>query len=136
MQNTAYLFKPSELIYIATDEKDKTFFQPWLDRGFRIRFLDDFWDSATLDDMNKNHFGMLEQVIASRGRVFVGTWFSTFTGYITRLRGYHGMSDLTTYFTNVEHHLRYHTPDFPRTPYYQREWDVAWRDIDEPPRMA
>ena len=33
---------------------------------------------------------MIDTIVASRARVFVGTWFSTFSGYITRLRGYYG----------------------------------------------
>jgi hypothetical protein len=32
---------------------------------------------------------MIDQLVASRGRIFYGCWFSTFTGYINRLRGYH-----------------------------------------------
>ena len=30
------------------------------------------------------------QVVCSRGEMFTGTWFSTFSGYITRMRGYLG----------------------------------------------
>jgi hypothetical protein len=39
-----------------------------------------FVQVANLSNVNKNYFGMIDQVVASKGRVFVGTWFSTFTG--------------------------------------------------------
>ncbi|RYH11033.1 hypothetical protein EON65_39095 [archaeon] len=37
--------------------------------------------------VTKNHIGMLEQIICANAHTFVGTPFSTFTGYITRMRG-------------------------------------------------
>ena len=32
---------------------------------------------------------MLDQLIASKGRVFFGTFFSTLSGYVNRMRGYY-----------------------------------------------
>ena len=32
---------------------------------------------------------MLDQLVASKGRVFIGTFFSTLLGYINRMRGYY-----------------------------------------------
>ena len=40
---------------------------------------------------------MIDQVICTQGDNFVGTWFSTFTGYIHRLRGFHGLGESTYY---------------------------------------
>ena len=37
-----------------------------------------------------NWAGMVEQHICRAASVFLGTWWSTFTGYITRIRGYRG----------------------------------------------
>ena len=78
-ENTKDLFTdPKEIIYIATDEKDHTFFEP-LAKHYNLRFLDDFKQVAKLGDVDPNLFGMIDTVIASRGRLFVGTWYSTFT---------------------------------------------------------
>ena len=41
-----------------------------------------------MKDFNKDYYGMLEQVVAANGRQFSGAWWSTFTGYITRMRAY------------------------------------------------
>ena len=49
-------------------------------------FLNDFMDA--LKGVSPNYFGMLDQLVAAQGRNFYGTFFSTFTGYISRIRGY------------------------------------------------
>jgi len=38
--------------------------------------------------MNTNYYGMLDQLVASKGRTFFGTYYSTLTGYMMRMRGY------------------------------------------------
>lgn len=74
------MWKPNEIIYVATDERNKTFFDPIAAGGHTIRFLDDYWDLAGLSDLDPNYFGMIDTIISSRARAFAGTWFSTFTG--------------------------------------------------------
>ena len=68
-----------------------------------VRFLDDYFELAGLANVNPNYLGMIDQVICSRGQYFIGTWFSTFTGYITRMRGYFGKHD----HTGMDHSLTY-----------------------------
>ena len=80
LANTKEVWKPNEIIYLATDERNKTFFNPIADAGYTIRFLDDYWELAGLGDLDPNYFGMIDTIISSRGRAFAGTWFSTFTG--------------------------------------------------------
>jgi GDP-fucose protein O-fucosyltransferase len=78
----------TRILYIATDEKDKNFFLPFR-QHFQVRFLSDFVLKAHLGDdhLNQNHVGMVEQVICANAHTFIGTPLSTFTGYITRMRG-------------------------------------------------
>ena len=80
-ENTKEVWKPNEIIYIATDERDKSFFDP-IAKHHDIRFLDDYWDLASLGDIDPNYFGMIDTIVSSRARAFAGTWFSTFTGYV------------------------------------------------------
>lgn len=48
--------------------------------------------------------GIIEQIICSRAESFVGTKLSTFSGYITRLRGYSlDIVDKATYFTDTKY---------------------------------
>jgi GDP-fucose protein O-fucosyltransferase len=61
-------------IYIATDEHDKSFFKV-LQEHYDVLFLSDFLPQ--LEGVNKNHFGMIDQLVASRGRKFFGCWHST-----------------------------------------------------------
>jgi hypothetical protein len=84
LENVGSHIPAGELVYLATDERNKTFFNDFKQRFPTLRYLDDYMEMAGLHDINPNLFGMIDQVIAARGRYFVGTWFSTFSGYITR----------------------------------------------------
>lgn len=104
-ENTQDIWLDNEILYIATDERDKSFFEPLKydadtgkEKRHELRYLDDYWDIANLGDMDPNYFGMLDTIVASRGRAFAGTYYSTFTGYINRMRGYHGMSMKDSYY--------------------------------------
>lgn len=88
--NIKHLLDPNvtKILYISTDEKDMNFFEPFR-QHFTLRFLHHLTISAHLGDhhLNQNHIGMVEQTICANAHTFVGTPFSTFTGYITRMRG-------------------------------------------------
>ena len=86
--NIGGLFNKSvtKLLYISTDERNMTFFQPFF-KDFTVRFLADYSGPALLGKTNQNHVGMVEQTICACAHTFVGTPLSTFTGYITRMRG-------------------------------------------------
>jgi len=136
--NTKDVLEPGATIYIATDERDKTFFDP-LKEHYDIKFMDDFND--LLVGINTNYYGMIDQLIAARGRKFFGCWHSTFTGFINRMRGYHSLKDkapghekgllpTTYYYTPVENKYDMHkfAPLFGAM--YNREFPTSWRDID------
>ena len=127
-ERTRDYLQDGEVLYIATDEKAKDFFKPMASR-YTLRFLDDY--VHLLKGISSNHYGMIEQIVASRGRTFSGTFFSTFSGYINRLRGYYGFSDSTFYyFAPPEKKRVTHNQSWPTTPYYTREWPTAWEGID------
>eukprot|EP01083_Nonionella_stella_P115823 343729_1 len=67
--NLKETFVDNEIIYIATDERNKTFFDPIKEHN-DIKFLDDYWEMAGLSNLDPNYMGMLDTIIASRGRVF------------------------------------------------------------------
>jgi hypothetical protein len=135
--NTKDILVPQSAIYIATDERDKAFFTP-LREQYKIFFLDDFLHLAP--DLNKNYYGMLDQLIASRGRTFVGTYYSTFTGYINRIRGYHSQKDTADGYLKGVINSYYYIPKENKQdlkhyislkePLWAREFPVGWRDID------
>ncbi|KAL7578105.1 hypothetical protein ACA910_015036 [Epithemia clementina (nom. ined.)] len=131
-------------VYIATDEvRQKSFFDP-LKQHYDILFLDDF--RPELHGMNPNFFGMLDQLVAARSRTFFGCWFSTFTGYINRLRGYdsdwhqlpgfeQGILDSYYYATaDKKYRMREYWPI--SGAHYAREFPIAWRNIDHGIGMA
>jgi hypothetical protein len=129
---------PNATIYIGTDERDWSFFQPLADH-YDLLFLDDFHDLFA--DVNRNFYGMLDQLITSRGWVFHGCWFSTFTGHINRIRGYHSVKDKapghedgtlpTTFYYAMEDSKMHMTEFYPvKKQFYAREFPTVWRGID------
>jgi len=128
-ENTKEIWKPKEILYIATDERNKTFFDP-IAEHHDIRFLDDYFDLAKLGDLDPNWFGMIDTIVASRGRAFAGTFFSTFTGYINRLRGYHGLSMNDTWYSWLPRKDKMHSWERVDGFAYAYEWPDGWIGID------
>lgn len=126
-----------DTVYIATDEKDKDFFKPLMEH-YDVVFLDDFHDA--LGGVNTNYYGMIDQLVASRGRTFFGCWFSTFTGYINRLRGYHANNEKAPGYEQGIHNSWYYALEdrydhlqtfYPvKQSFYAREFPTSWRLID------
>lgn len=125
-------------VYVGTDERRKDFFQA-MTTYWDVLFLDDFKD--LLGGIDKTHFGMIDQLVTSKGRTFFGCWFSTFTSYITRLRGYHsqnnedegyeqGLLPTTFYYALKDHKTKLHEYWPIKKLFYAREFPTAWRTID------
>ena len=47
----------------------------------------DYIAEAAVGDLNQNYIGMIEQIVCANAHTFVGTPLSTFTNFITRMRG-------------------------------------------------
>jgi hypothetical protein len=129
LENTQHIFEDGEVIYISTDETDMSFFEPLKSR-YQIKFLSDFKELAGLDQLDRNFVGMIDVVVASRGREFVGTYFSSFSAFIGRLRGYHGMSGMKMHYGHLKHMNETHKWVFPHASYSAREFPLGWVAID------
>ena len=125
-------------VYMATDEvRDKAFFAP-LAEHYDMLYLSDFTEE--IKGLSPNFYGMLDQLVASRSRTFFGCWFSTFTGYINRLRGYdsdlhkrpgfaHGIVNSYYYaLADKKYRMREYWPI--SGSHFAREFPLAWRNID------
>ena len=129
-------------LYLATDVRNEFFFAPLHQAGLTIFTLSNFTDVLAAHGLRTElHGGMVEQLVAAQSEEFVGTDTSTTTSYIVRLRGYLGRGEtssrVATLRRSVER-LREHAQ--PRPPFWDREWPVAWKDIDaracdEPPLL-
>lgn len=127
--NSKELWRPNELLYIATDEKNKTWFEP-IQKHRPIKFLDDYSEMAGLANVDSVYIGLIETIIASHGRTFVGTWFSTFSNYINRLRGYNGRSMEDSWYSYLPRKSKMHGWEYPNGNYGAREFPIAWVGID------
>jgi GDP-fucose protein O-fucosyltransferase len=77
-ENVQDVLTEGSTVYVATDEHKKSFFDP-LKEHYDIVFMGDFMDQ--LQGVNKNHYGMIDQLVASRGRIFFGCWHSTYVSH-------------------------------------------------------
>lgn len=112
-KNIENLVPEGATLYIATDEKKEEFdtmFGSVFKKRWKVKTYNDF---AHLLEVPSNWIGIIEQIIAARGKAFIGTKMSTFSGYITRLRGY--MSDIKNkeiYFTDTKYPHDYNNPKY------------------------
>lgn len=117
--NGSAIIPPGSFVYISTDDPDgkcagclvqripcekyelpkptgcqvDTSWNAFIKAGWKIRFLKDYMKQGHLRHVNPNALGMIEAIVCSRAKIFAGTWFSSFSGYIVRLRGYHGLAE-------------------------------------------
>lgn len=165
VSNTRGLLRKGETLYIATDDAPqrrhhsvgKISFDPakpaqanhsWfapLSNEYPTRFLSNF--KGRLDGRTPpRQFASIEQLVCARARVFVGTYLSTMTSYVHRLRGY--MADVPSkQFLYIghkyPHDYRRNAPHagLGRTgptwgvikgghPFWGREYKEAWEDSE------
>lgn len=100
IKNTRAALPPTEPLYIATDEKDPAFLSEWrqLYTHERIYSLEANMSDA-IADAPKHWLGIIEMIVLSQARLFIGSRLSTFSGYVTRLRGYTNQTYQETHFT-------------------------------------
>ena len=79
-------FGDGGVIYVATDSRgDEADFLDSIDESVKIVSLRNF--ITDISRVDPKFYGMIDQVVASRSEVFLGTYFSSFTNGINRLRG-------------------------------------------------
>ena len=135
MDNVGALFRPKEVLYLATDENDAQFFAAMAKTHEVFRWHDFFGarGGAVLEGVKVTPklIGLVEQVICSAGRVFVGTEHSTYSAYISRLRGYNNAPD-TGFYTHTTRYAKtcdQHSCDQPtQGQRYKYEFSTMWRD--------
>ena len=112
--------RPKE--YGCPDDPSWTAFEA--EKGWHVVMLDDFH----LGDLNPNFFGMVDQLVCTKAKIWVGTFWSTFSAYIHRMRGYHGLGEASYYHTPGK--LRDLQMEKRSGPGWMREWRAGWTDDD------
>jgi hypothetical protein len=125
-------------LYIATNERDRSFFDP-IARAYDVQMFSD-----VREDRNYLPYvaACADMLICASARVFVGNRLSTFSGYITRLRGYRKAANTEIFFTdqrptNPRRRRKSSRPRFSwqesiaaGTPIWGREYREGW-EFDE-----
>jgi hypothetical protein len=65
-KNVHDIIPNGSIVYVATDERNKTFFDP-IRPMYDVKFLDDFLSEVQLPDrtVNTNYYGMIDQLVVS-----------------------------------------------------------------------
>jgi len=104
-------------LYIATDEKDKSFFN-FLRSDYKIFFLEDFFQNLCLGKSL-----LIDQITCVNSEIFLGSRLSTFSDYINIMRGYQQKSDYHREGTNFS---------LPKLNYNKYPWEIephCWENI-------
>lgn len=144
LANIRPLLTPRRLIYIATDERNRTLFEPFT-REYDVRFLSDY--VVQLKGVERRLYGAIEMSICSTAHTFVGTFLSTFSAMITRLRAYTS-ADLAVnknfYLTTEKYSgdpeadnrltdstwMAYHEPQWHHGIVWTREFAYSWHGAE------
>jgi hypothetical protein len=136
LANIQGLLNDDEALYIATDEVDSDFFEVF-ERDRPIYRWGDFFTARCGRVLKEGEvpvelIGPVEQLVCAGARRFIGTDLSTFSSYITRLRGYLDAPDKNAYF-----HTECNDGPVPpgseppvcRGKHYLREFPLMWEDL-------
>lgn len=141
--------RAQRIAYISTDEGNRSFFAPFFREYRAVYFLSDLQAGSGIEKVNQNFVGMIEQVVCAGAHTFIGTPLSTFTAYITRMRGYlnrtisveqegrtpqlmdrRGIYERTFYY--MKHHMhQLHTKPKVHFPLWIRDFVEVFKDIDD-----
>ena len=80
----------TKTLYVATDEGNKTWFNPFLEAGYKLLFAEDFAEQLQLKNIPsafvQDLSGLCEQLICAHADNFVASPYSTFSSFINRQR--------------------------------------------------
>ncbi len=128
--------QPGTTVVVATDETDDSWFDP-IRRHFNVLLARDLINvSGAPADWSQYQLSCVEQNLCAFGETFMGTKWSTFSSYITRLRGYHNTPDQRVRFTDGTHRRIRDTDGWPKyswepwlrhgEPMWGREFREGW----------
>lgn len=122
-------------VFVSTDEADRSFFAA-LSKEYHIYFASDF--GSLMKGLTPGYLELVQQVVCARSGIFIGTFYSSFSGFVNRMRGYYSTREFGNDLGTLDSY--YHSPASMkkemriyrsiRKPFYIREFPIAWRDID------
>lgn len=83
-------------LYIATDHRDRSFFDPLVEK-YDVWF----YENVAPDDVEPNIIPIIEQLVCTRAKLFIGMDYSTLSTLVYRMRGYMGDVEDIDYHVNT-----------------------------------
>lgn len=127
-----YIVPSGAILLIATDEADREFFGPLMDR-YQVLFARNVVKAAAAH-WTHYQYSCIEQNLCALAETFTGTRLSTFSAYVNRLRGYNGVADTSFRFTDGAIHpspsaglFSWENFYLPVEPLWGREFSEGWQ---------
>ena len=127
LENIIDVIPRNSILYIATDHKEKQFFEP-LKEIYSLVFYDDIRSQLELDEFNVNWIPIIEQFICTRSIKFVSNKFSTLSSYIFRMRGYMSDIDNCEYYLNTQKFSQSQQCTFRQDSEFVANWSREYKD--------
>lgn len=126
-ENIKDIVPENSVLYIATDENDKSFFDV-LAAHYKLYFYEDVSNGAHIN-AHYNFIPIIEQLICSRAIKFVGNDYSTLSSYVYRLRGYMNDIDDKNFYVNTSVYNQEAQCDFIDTKNFIANWAREFKDV-------
>ena len=115
-------------LYIATDHKDQEFFKPLSDK-YEVYFYEDLLKKYPHVDIQYNWIPIIEKLICTRSKTFIGTKLSTLSSYVYRLRGYMNDIEDNRYCIVSEKYNQHNDKVFEETEQIYGGWGLEFPNV-------
>ena len=113
-------------LYIATDHKDLSFFDP-LKEHYQLYFYNQVAEASGIDP-HYNYIPIVEQLICTRAIKFIGNDYSTLSSYIYRMRGYMNDIEDKDFYINTQKYNQDDQLSFRESKKFIANWAREFKD--------
>jgi hypothetical protein len=114
-------------LYIATDLKDLSFFDP-LKEHYLLYFYNQVAEASGIDP-HYNYIPIVEQLICTRAIKFIGNDYSTLSSYIYRMRGYMNDIEDKDFYINTQKYNQDDQLSFRESKKFIANWAREFKDV-------
>lgn len=128
LDNIKEIVPEGSKLYISTDHNDEEFFKKFYEK-YEVVFYNDLVKKLPNDEVHEDIVPIIEQLICTRSKSFIGNKLSTLSSYIFRLRGYMNDIEDKKYYINTEKPSDGEQIFFKEDDKYIATWAREYKDV-------